>query len=58
MRDDLESLGYCILGLLSQNKVFWFEKKKLDHKYFIKAKEDFINAHDVNPRVKALQLYL
>jgi serine/threonine protein kinase len=58
MRDDLESLGYCILGLMCHNKVYWFEKKELDHKYFIKAKEDFIFAKDVNPRVKSIQLYL
>ena len=32
MRDDLESLGYCLLGLLCQNKGYWFEKKELDHK--------------------------
>jgi serine/threonine protein kinase len=25
MRDDLESLGYCLLALLCQNKGYWFE---------------------------------
>ena len=25
MRDDLESLGYCLLSLICQNKGYWFE---------------------------------
>jgi serine/threonine protein kinase len=58
MRDDLESLGYCLLGLMCQNKGYWFEKILLDHKFFIKAKEDFIYAHYVDPRVIGIQLYL
>ena len=42
---------------MSEQRVL-VRKKELDHKYFIKAKEDFIYAHDVDPRVKGIQLYL
>jgi hypothetical protein len=58
MRDDLESMGYCLLALLCQKKGYWFDNQERDHKYYIKAKEDFINAKDVDPRVRGVQLYL
>ncbi len=61
-RDDLESLGYSILFLLTNNGHYsWMEYEtsakdnmREVHSKFYQAKYQFVN-HEVNPRLEAIQ---
>jgi len=54
MRDDLESLGYTILSLLSDTERFWFDHEAGEHKYFIAEKKKFISASDIGNKYKGI----